>query len=379
MAEVGVVALDPPRLDGLAVYLESLRWGCRQGASTVTEALAGTGFNGAEEVAALTGLSDWCLAQSDDVRSRLAQIEALPTALPLARLLFPPGADRRALGAALGARLQTAVDGDRRTWGDIQALLAEIARGVHDPRFAAGVVSALRPKTVRDMPQTIERLAMSASRGEGRAGLDAPVITAQRQWTAAVGAAARSHGDDGPDDEWLEMVFGPVARLDQLDQPVDPDTGRPDLDGIDGDLLLELVRTYGLRAGRWIAARMAMGGLVAALGPVGQVLMVSHLGTHIGVGEPNPVSIAFSVGSGLTLYAAGTAAAAGAGPILVAAGVGLGVLAFASTLLAPHPGPPPDRRRVHNPGTGRSTYRGGGGDSPHQDGAGGVLPPNMIR
>ncbi len=378
MAEPDVVALDPLALARLEATLHGVAEAYRSCAGRVADALWGTGETAEEELAELRRLVDWCERHRDAISRRRRVLDGLPVALPLPAWSFATAAEARHAAEGLAPRLLRALERRPPDWATLSSLVDDVARGRDDGAFAARLLTLLGPRRTALLPLRVEQAARADGEVAGSAVDEAHVALA-----ATVMTASRFTGPGGLTEEWGRRFAG----LDEAG-----DRGRSGSEAPDPAVRRRLEGLgFGADLARSVALGLEAGTVATVLGGTNMVLTV--VGAGLGGGDEEgdgwdeagtAVGVAGSLG--LFLVSSGVVTA----PLGVAAVLGGSVVASAlSWTFRQVEEPPPDRatpenrRRRHSrtfdPATGTSRFPGGGTDRPHQDGAGGVLPPNMIR
>lgn len=375
MGEPDLVALDPLALARLEATLQGVAEAYRSCAGRVDDALWGTGETAEGELATLRRLVDWCERHRDAIGRRRRILDGLPVALPLPAWSFATRAEAQRVAGGLAFRLVRALEQDPPSWAALSRLLGEVERGRHDEVFAAHLLTVLGPRRAALLPHRIEQAARIAGEVPGVA-----VDEAQGTLAAVVLAASRHTGSGRLSEEWGRRFAGLDEGLDVPDDRQADPVVRRRLEGLG----------FGADLARSVALGLGAGTVATVVGGTNVVLAVA--GTALGDDEETDGwdvagSAVGAAGSlGVFLVSSGIVTV----PLTVAAVLAGGVVASAlSWFLHQVEEPPPDRaspesrRRRHSrtfdPDTGTSRFPGGGTDQPHQDGAGGVLPPSMTR
>lgn len=370
-AEHGVVALDPMALARLEGTLHGVADVYRSQAWQITEVMAGTGESVMDELADLRRVTAWSERQRDDISRRRSILDDLPIALPLPIWRFTNRDEARQAAEVLVSGLLRTLEHESPSWTTLARLLDELERGNHDGAFAARVLTLLGPELMASLPLRIEQAAREGGGAErSGTGDEVQAIVAE---TLLVGS--RFTGSGRLPEDWAVRFAGlderGVASADS-----DPEV-RARLEGLG----------FGVDLARAVALGLEAGTVATVLGGADKVLAVARMGAGDADGWDVAGTGVGLVGSlGMLLVSTGVVAA----PLGVAAVLGGSVVAsalawFMSQVEAPpeEQATPENRRRRHtrsyDPDTGTYRFPGGGTDQPHQDGAGGVLPPNMIR
>lgn len=374
-----VVALDPEGLAALEATLRGVADVLRSQAGQVLDVLGAVGESGMAEAAELHRLAGWCSRQGEDVARRRLVLAALPVALPRPTLHFADRAVAWSTAEALAPRLRRVLDGPVVPWPALAALVAEVGRGVHDEAFAARLLTLLGPERTAELPWVLARSARDA-------GVGAEADVAQEVVAATLLRASRRTGPGRLSPAWIAGFTGVPSGPSGPVAPADPGT-RPAPRSPNGTEALLGHLGFGTDLARAVAIGLGARRLGLALRVPGTVLAVAGLGR--GGGGPWDVAagVADTGGTlGLLLVTSGVVST----PLGVAAALAGGVVASALGWLLHQVVPPPAdraapearRRRsapAFDPATGTTRYPGGGPDRPHQDGAGGVHPPSMVR
>jgi len=378
--EPGLVALDPRGLAELESTLQGVAEVYRSQAGRVLDVLSEVGESGTGEAAQLHALADWCRRHRDDVARRRLLVAALPAALPLPPRTFETRSEGWRAAEAQAGRLRRALDAGAPSWSTLAPLLAEAARGAHDGAYAARFLTLLGPERTAALPLAIDRAAGAA--GAAPEGDDMQAVVA-----GALLRASRHQGPGRLSERWIARFTGPAPAA--APAPSHRLPGPPEGDGPDGgpEALLGHLG-FGTDLARAVALGLGAGRLAMALRGPGTVLAVVRLATSDDdVDGWDLAGMAADAGAtlGLALVTTGVVAT----PLGVATAVGASIVASALGWLAhqveparPESTPEAPRRRnapAFDPDTGTTHYPGGGQDRPHQDGAGGVLPPSMVR
>lgn len=390
MSDPGVVMLDRVRLSGLEVYLDSWAKGCLQCVDSIERALLGTGESAATEVAELGHIATWCRVQHGDVVRRRMIVEGLPRALPLPRLHFDSRTQARDMGRDLAERLDRELSQDWPSWAEIEVLLDLLDRGHDSVAFTAAFFSALGPQAARELGARVTE-AFGLDQGPHELGarvvetvLDPEPGRTQAHWLEATrpehevitrALATASHSRTLDETWWWRYAGLPVTREDGGGDHQRPEWAESLIDGIraagvaavPADIIAE-----GIATGRLAAFVSRASGVVSlAEGVIGFLALADDLDSgEVDTWEEVGTAAMDGVQAGLALVSVV------GGPVgMAAAGLGLLVLAGRALSKTAANGPRPERH--HNPGTGRSTYSGGGQDNPRQSVSGVPLDPNM--
>lgn len=420
MSDSGVVMLDPVRLSGLEVYLDSLAHGCVQCAGTVERALIGTGESAVAEVAELADIASWCRLHHGDVVRRRLIIEALPRSLPLPPLVFATRRDASTVAHELARRFERAFDAEVPPWAEVRALVDDLRRGSASPAFAGAFFADLGPDVARSLSGwLIYSFGAQPDASESRLSWLEGTRVEQAVVTEALGAASRR---DELDQTWWAAYTGESLEREPADTPPaeagaengpdeaagaastaqDPDSPSGDEPDLEARLRRGLVFAgWGADVAEWVARAARRGKLAAFLGPVGDVasgvtgvLGLIEVGGDVVRGDVDTWSEVNEAyweldEDGLSLMSVWP------GPIGTAGSIGGAALPgrrwvvehLARALLSAvgsrqrrrqREDRPSNRRRTYDASTGTETYGGGGVDSPYQSGPGGPLDPNMV-
>lgn len=374
MTEHGVVALDPVALVRLEATLHGIAGVYRRRAGKVAEALAGTGEGAGPELAELHRVVEWCELHRDDINRRRRILSALPVALPRPARAFGTAEEARVAAEGVAGRLVRALDRRPPTWAVLADLLAEVEWGGHDGAFAARLLNVLGPRRTALLPLWIERSARAA--GVDRLG--GAVEGAQAAVAGALLAASHHTGRDRLSPGWSAAFAG-------LDHGAGAPAHAPDAEP-DVQARLEALG-FGADLARALALGIGAGTVATVLSGADKVLAVARVGGGEADGwDVAGTGVGLAGSFGMLLVTTGIVSA----PLGVAALLGGSVVASAVAWFlhqveaAPEEQATSENRRrrharTHDPATGTARFPGGGTDQPHQDGAGGVLPPNMVR
>lgn len=374
VGEPGLVALDPLGLARLEATLHGVAEAYRSCAGRIDDALWATGETAEGELVALRRLVDWCERHRDAIAHRRRVLDELPVALPLPAWSFATRAEAEHVAGGLASRLGAALERHPPSWTALSRLLAEVERGRHDEAFAAHLLTVLGPRRTALLPHRIDQ----AARADGHA-TGATVDEAQGALAAVVLTASRATGAGRLSEGWGRHFAG-------LDGP-SGGVGDPQPDPVVRRRLEAL--GFGADLARSVALGLEAGTVATVVGGTGVVLAVAA--TAVGDEEADGWDLAGdAVGAagslGVFLVSSGVVTVPLVVAALLAGGVVTSALAWSLHQVEEPPADgasPENRRRRHSrtfdPATGISRFPGGGTDRPHQDGAGGVLPPSMTR
>lgn len=373
MATPGLVAIDPLRLAELEGTVVAVGDTCRRVALQAGDALVGTGESAGDALAALHGVARWAEHQCTDLARRRSVVEALPTALALPAWRFRTAAAAEAAGARVGDRLVALLARRPVPWEGLEACLAEVARGAHHGAFAVEVLHRIGPRAAARLGLVVEAAALSHP--------SAPAPGRQLQVVERLLRTAMGRDEGGLTTVWLRRFAG------LPDVPPPDDAEHPDPEPVPEAMAALEAAGFGAR----VVQTLAIG---AGAGRLGMVFGGADTLVGFVVPDPDLPPVVDAVATGMDMAGKG-ALWVGRGMVVtnpvgavVSFGVGLGLLAGAGLLRLFSWGAldgalPENRRRRHTPSydtdTGTTHYPGGGTDRPHQDGAGGVLPPNHVR